>query len=88
MNFLRQMISGEPNEGSEGNGGEDEDEDLICRPPQYHVESPIQQEAVDAGSTVYVERVQLLLNGKPINSMDGIKATLWQNPEQYWTFMR
>ena len=78
MDFLRRWFLEAP-EGELGDGA-------ICRPPQYHAEVPLQQ--VGSTTSVFVERCQLLINGKSTNSMDMMKMTASQAPEQYLTFMR
>ena len=82
LKHLRQLIFGDE-------GSEEENEDDIHRPPQPNAEPSRQQEqAVGASSTVFIQNCSLLINGKPTSSLDQMKATLTQCPEQYWTFMK
>ena len=82
MDFLRRWLVDTPNEV------ESDDHGLICRPPQQIIQAPVQQELVGSTTSIFVERCQLLINGKPVNSMDLVKMELDQCPEAYLTFMK
>ena len=75
---------------SQTSNGEDV-EAQICRPIQNHSTPPqTQRRQVQVGDTtkIFIERNQFLINGKPINSLDGMRQTLTHCPESYLNFMK